>query len=109
MSIGKNIFNTILSQISVQFLGILSGIFIARLIGPEGKGVFAIYQANAQLLVTFFSLSFGYALTYFIPSGKIRSNKMLGISILITLIGSICIVFAILFFNYTVFKVDYYI
>lgn len=104
MGLNKTIFYTILSQISVQVLGIVSGIFIARLIGPEGKGVFAIYQANAQLLVVFFSLSIGNALTYFIPSGKIRKDKMLGISILVVLIGSIGIVLVILFFYYTTFK-----
>lgn len=104
MGLSKTIFYTIISQISVQVLGVLSGVFIARLIGPEGKGVFAIYQANAMLLATFFSLSIGSVLTYFIPSGIIKPNKMLGISLLIVLFGSISIYSCILVFNYSSLK-----
>lgn len=89
MSIKKNILQTFLSQIPIQLFGLISGIFIARMIGPEGKGVFALYQANAQLISTFFSLSFGNALTHFIPSKNIDARKLFGLSIIIVILGSI--------------------
>lgn len=104
MSINKNIFYTFLAQIPIQLLGIISGVFIARMIGPEGKGVFAIYQANAQLLTVFFSLSLGNVLSYFIPSGKLKAEKMLGISLIIVFFGAICILLLTLLFYYTDFR-----
>ena len=103
-NISKTIILTFVSQVSIQLLGIISGIFIARFTGPEGKGVFAIYQANAQMLVTFFSLSFGSALTYFIPSRIIKPEKLLGISLLIIIIGSFLSVFLVIVFYYSPLK-----
>jgi O-antigen/teichoic acid export membrane protein len=104
MSINKNIFYTFLAQIPIQLFGIISGVFIARMIGPEGKGVLAIYQANAQLLTVFFSLSFGNVLSYFIPSGKLKVEKMLGMSLIILFFGAICILLLTLLFYYTDFR-----
>lgn len=104
MSINKNIFFTFLTQIPIQLLGIISGVFIARMIGPEGKGVFALYQANAQLIAVFFSLSFGSALTYFVPSGIIAKNKILAISIYLIIASSLLIFLLLLFLNYSNYK-----
>lgn len=105
MSLNRNIFFTFLTQIPIQLLGIISGVFIARMIGAEGKGVFAIYQANAQLLCTFFSLSLGNVLTYFIPSGKLKAEKLLGISLLVMLFSSVLIIVLTLLFYFTDLKI----
>jgi O-antigen/teichoic acid export membrane protein len=104
MSVNKNMFYTFLAQIPIQLLGIVSGVLIARMIGPEGKGAIAIYQANAQLLTVFFSLSLGNVLSYFIPSNKIKVEKMLGISLLTILLSSICILVLTLMFYHSNFK-----
>lgn len=103
-NISKTIILTFLSQISIQVLGVVSGIFIARFIGPEGKGIFAIYQANAQMFVTFFSLSLGSALTYFVPSKIIKIEKLLGISLLVIIIGSLLSTLIIFTFYYSSYK-----
>lgn len=105
MSINKNIFYTFLSQIPVQLLGIISGIFITRIVGAEGKGTFAIYQANSLLLVSIFSLSIGNVLTYFIPENKIKIEKILGISIIVIILSSVSVIILALFFYYTRFNV----
>ncbi|PKP21709.1 MAG: hypothetical protein CVU05_06185 [Bacteroidetes bacterium HGW-Bacteroidetes-21] len=105
MNINKTIIVTFLSQVSIQVLGIISGIFIARFIGPEGKGIFAIYQANAQIFITFFSFSLGSALTYFIPSKIIKPEKLLGISLLVILFGSILSTIIVFLFYYSQFSI----
>ncbi|MFW5879821.1 MAG: oligosaccharide flippase family protein [bacterium] len=89
LSLSRNIFYTFLTQIPIQIFGIISGILIARLLGPEGKGAYAIYHANAQLLVTFFSFSLNTALIYFLSSGKGNPSKILGLSILFVCLGTL--------------------
>jgi O-antigen/teichoic acid export membrane protein len=74
------------------------------MIGPDGKGVLAIYQANAQLLTVFFSLSLGNVVSYFIPSGRLKAEKMLGMSLIILFFGAICILLLTLLFYYTEFR-----
>ncbi len=99
MGISKSIFYTVISQFLVQFLGIVSGIFIARMLGPGGKGVLAIFQANAQLFVSVFSLSMGNVVVYFIPSGKIKVEKILGMSMSV-------LAFAVIGIGITLFFID---
>lgn len=88
MSLARHSFYTTLSQILIQFFGILSGIIMARMLGPEGRGVYALYYTNAQLIFTFASLSFNTALIYFIPAGKFSAEKMLGLAFIINLVSS---------------------
>jgi O-antigen/teichoic acid export membrane protein len=38
-SAGKNIMGTVFFQVPTLILGIIGGIFLTRLLGPEGKGV----------------------------------------------------------------------
>lgn len=104
MSLSRNIFYTFLTQIPVQLFGIVSGILMARMLGPEGKGAYAIYHANAMLLVTFFSFSINTALTYFLSSGKIDAKKQIGLSILITVFGSVFSFICITLFATAYFK-----
>lgn len=87
MSLSRNIFYTFLTQIPVQIFGVVAGVLIARMLGPEGKGAYAIYHANSMLLVTFFSFSLNTSLTYFISSGKADPGRQLGLAIIIMFIG----------------------
>jgi O-antigen/teichoic acid export membrane protein len=95
LSLVKNTAYTFLTQIPVQFLGIVSGIFITRILGPEGKGVYAIYHANALLLVTFFSFSLASSLAYFVSSKKITLDKMTGIGLIAIGLGSLLTILTI--------------
>jgi O-antigen/teichoic acid export membrane protein len=106
LSLVRNTAYTFLTQFPVQFLGIVSGIFITRILGPEGKGVYAIYHANALLLVTFFSFSLASSIAYFISSKKISLDKMTGIGLIAIGIGSlltIATIFILVFFNSNIF------
>lgn len=71
----------------VQFvsvgLGVLTGVFIARLLGPEGRGVFAIFKANIELLVLLLSFGIGSVTAYYVSNKEIEMKKILGISVLV--------------------------
>lgn len=58
-----NIIRTFSTQIGCQFIAILSGIVIARMIGPEGKG-FSGYAATAVNFVSVFFYGFADAVLY---------------------------------------------
>jgi O-antigen/teichoic acid export membrane protein len=98
--LGKNIIRTISTQLTAQFFGIISGIFITRALGPEGRGIYAIYYAAIALFCTLFSFSIETALTYFVANKKISLEKLKGISLyiigtsmLFTVITSLLFVF----------------
>ncbi len=97
MSLNKSIFYTFLTQIPTQALGIVSGIFITRLLGPEGKGIYALFLADVNLFVLFFGLSINSAIVYFVNSEKINTHKVSGISFIIFLLGTIGSILAIIF------------
>ena len=69
-SISSNIFQTFVVQIPNYILGIAAGIFITRQLGPEGKGVYAFFIANMQLLVMFFGFNITGGLKYFVANKK---------------------------------------
>ncbi len=71
--------NTLLTKILALGGAIVQGIFVTRLLGPEGKGLLSYFQAN----VAFFTLALGFAvptaMTYFSANEKIAVRKLLGI------------------------------
>ncbi|PCJ89766.1 MAG: hypothetical protein COA57_01015 [Flavobacteriales bacterium] len=90
-SLNKNIFYTFLTQFPNLFFGILSGIFITRILGSEGKGVLTIFQTNIDFLVLVLGISVNSGLVYFIASKKISYNRLLGISCYLILLGTFII------------------
>ena len=83
MSINKNIFYSVLTQIPGILLGFISGILITRILGPAGRGVFSIFQSDIELCALFFGFSLNSALTYFVANRKIELEKLGGIALLL--------------------------
>ncbi len=71
-----------------QILGIIAGIFITRLLGAEGRGIYSIYLSDIGLFTMIFSFSINSAITFYVAGNKIQIQKLLGIS-LIFLIGGV--------------------
>lgn len=88
-SLNKNIFYTFLTQIPALIISIIAGIFITRLLGPEGKGVFAVYAANIEIMALMFSFGTEQGIVYFISNKHIDEKKILAISISVLLIALI--------------------
>ena len=107
-SLSKNILHTIFTQIPSLIISIVSGIFLTRLLGPEGKGVFAVYVANVEILALLFSLGTEQGIVYFISNKKIKVEKILGIAIIVYLISVIANFFIIFFLNIRILFVSQY-
>lgn len=79
--LSKHLISSVLTQVPVFILGVLSGVFSTRILGDEGKGVFSLFQANAQLFVLVFSLGIQTGIVYFISSKKINERYVIGMAI----------------------------
>jgi len=78
-----------------MLLGIISGIFITRILGPDGKGIYAVFQANLDFLTFFLGLSIGNGIIYFSSSKKLSPEKLAGMSVYF--LAVICLVLAVFF------------
>lgn len=87
----RNIFFTFITQFPTQFLGIITGIFITRLLGPDGRGIYAIFLADVDLFVTIFGLSINNAIIYHFAHGKIDKGKIYGIALIIISVATLLV------------------
>lgn len=85
----KNIINSVLTQIPVFVLGIVSGVFSTRILGEEAKGVFSLFQANYLLFVMVFSFGIQTGIVYFISSKKYAEQIVAGLSFSVFILCSI--------------------
>lgn len=63
-------------------LMILQSIFVTRLLGPEGRGLFAKLQASQSFFILFLGLGLTSALTYYVANRKIDPKKVLGVGLI---------------------------
>lgn len=85
---------TFLTQIPTQLFGIVAGVFITRMLGAEGRGLYAIFHADISLFTTLLGFSISTTITYYIANKKLSEEKVLGITFLfslVTVLGSILI------------------
>ena len=104
--LGKNLISSVLTQIPVFILGIVSGVFSTRILGEEAKGVFSLFQANYLLFLLVFSFGIQTGIVYFISSTKYTEQVVAGISLAIFLISSLVLLtllFATYFFDLSSF------
>jgi O-antigen/teichoic acid export membrane protein len=85
-SVSKSAILTILTQIPAQLFGVIAGIFITRILGPEGRGVYALFFADISLLSTILGFSVGTAITFYVANKKIAREKTIGISLLFSFV-----------------------
>lgn len=78
--LGKNIVRTISTQLTAQLFGIISGIFISRALGPDGRGTYVIYLAAIALFSSLFGFSLETALVYFVSNKRISTERLKGIA-----------------------------
>ena len=91
MSLNRNIFYSFITQFPNLFFGIITGVFMTRIMGPEGRGVYSIFQANIDFFVLFLGVNINTGLTYYISSKKIALNKLVGISVITVALATVVI------------------
>ena len=76
-----NILRTFSTQVPSIIISIVSGIFLTRLLGAEGKGVYAIFFANMEIMVMIFAMGCDMGIIYYGANKKISQEKLQAISI----------------------------
>jgi O-antigen/teichoic acid export membrane protein len=84
--LGRSIKYTIFTQIPTQLFGIIAGIFITRILGPEGRGVYAVFYADIALFSTLLSFSISTGIIHFFANKEFSLEKIVSIGLLFTLI-----------------------
>jgi O-antigen/teichoic acid export membrane protein len=112
MSVEKHISHTFILRVLLTLIMVLQSVFVTRLLGPEGRGLYAKLQASQNLFILLFGLGLTSGITYFISNKKIEPSKIFGISFLIWLSGALLlgvlqIVFLVIPKSDIVFPVGY--
>lgn len=84
----KNTIFTLLSRFSQLILGVGASVIIARVLGPEGKGVYSLAVLLPILLITFTQFGVGPATVFYIGQKKYSPKDVLGINIIFSIIIS---------------------
>lgn len=83
MSVEKHISHTFVLRILLTVIMVLQSVFVTRLLGPEGRGLYAKLQASLNLFILLFGLGLTSGITYFISNRKIDAKKIIGAAILL--------------------------
>jgi len=98
---------TVAARILKLVLGIGIAVVVARVLGPEGKGICALAILLPTLLVSFGNLGIGPASVFYIGKKKYAADDILGNSIVLALflgaVGSIIGLLVICFYGSVVF------
>lgn len=86
-SLNKDTLNTFLAKIPVLFLTFVETVILIRLLGKEGNGVYTYIIANAELANLMLDFNMRGCLTYFLAKGKIITEKLLGLMLIIIFVG----------------------
>lgn len=100
MSLHKHITVTFGTQIIQIILSLGISSFTTRLLGPAGKGEFAIFLASINLFALILGLGIQSALTYFIAKGQHTASKLLNSSLLLGLVATVFFTFFVWLFDH---------
>lgn len=105
--LGKHLISSVLTQIPVFLLGIISGVFSTRILGEEAKGIFSLFQANYLLFLLIFSFGIQTGMVYFISSKKYTEDVVAGIASTLFLLSSTILLLLLLSSYYLSFSSIY--
>jgi len=110
MSSGKFVRETAVtftSGVLSLLIGVGTSIILARVLGPEGKGIYTLATLLPSLIVTFGNLGIGPATVYYVARGDLRRPEILGNNVLLSLglsgVGVLAGLIVVLFFREIVF------
>lgn len=82
----RNSFWTFASQCSIVLIGIATSVIIARVLQPEGRGVYSVSVFLPSFLMYFCNLGIGFSTVYYTANGEFDSEIVFGNGLLIALI-----------------------
>lgn len=98
---------TFTSGIIKLLIGVGTSVVLARVLGPEGRGVYALAMLLPSLIVTFCNLGIGSATVYYVARKEFRCQEILGNNVLLSVgiggVGILAGLVVVFFFGETVF------
>jgi len=77
MTFFSNSILSVLGKFTGAFLGMLTGVILARALGPEALGQYQLFLSSQTIIITLFSLGIGNASIYFINSKLIAQKEII--------------------------------
>jgi O-antigen/teichoic acid export membrane protein len=84
----RNVSLTIVSKVLTLVIGVGTSVLIARALGPEGKGVYAMAMLLPTLIVTLSHLGIGLASVYYVAQQRYPCKEILGNNIILAAVIS---------------------
>lgn len=84
----KNTLITFVAQVLALIFGVGTSVIVARILGPEGKGIYSLAILLPVLLVTFTSFGIGPAAVFYIGRRKYSPKEIFGNNIIYTILIS---------------------
>ncbi|TCS83362.1 flippase [Tepidibacillus fermentans] len=72
----RNSTSTLIRQVTSILIGLVTQILIARYLGADGQGKYALITLLSTLLFTFFNLGVGVSSAYYIGQGKVKLSSI---------------------------------
>ena len=91
-SFSKNSFFTLLTEIIIFIFGFIYLIVVARILGPEGKGIYSLILLIPGLMMVFGSFGIESANVYFIGSKKYKIQEVVANSIILSVVLGVFLV-----------------
>ena len=95
----KKTLSVFATQVAILPITLITGILIARFLGPEGKGLLALIVLILTLLKLLGSLGLEFSNVYFISRNKNQINNVFTVNILITILANIVLILLLFFFR----------
>lgn len=98
---------TFTSGILTLLLGLGTSVILARILGPESRGIYGLTMLLPSLIVTFGNLGIAPATVYYVARGEFRRQEILGNNLLLSVgiggIGVLAGLVVVLFFREAIF------
>lgn len=76
---------TLASNVFNLLIGLGTSVILARVLGPEGKGIYTLAILLPTLIVTFGNLGIGPATVYYVARGEYSRQEILGNNVLLSI------------------------
>lgn len=95
---GISVFGT---QLFILVIGLISGVILARVLGPGGRGVFSAILVYPTILISLLSMGMRQATVYYLGTKKYSESDIVGVTLLLLITSStIGIFISIVIFSY---------
>lgn len=87
--------NTLISfstEILILVFGLISSIILARVLGPEGRGIYALTTIIPSLFIVFSSLGLEFSNVYFVGSKKYKIQDVVSTSFVLAMVIGLAVV-----------------